>query len=98
MFLSAREPRDSEPRLDASRLLLTDAVKEQSCSIGTTGNYPAPWMLNQSYPAAYEILLQEKPTTCATTRTKFESVPAPAAVILDVRVSSSNKKRALTCS
>jgi hypothetical protein len=41
----------------------------------------------ESYPDVYETLSQAKPITCATTGTKFDAVPAPMAVIMDVRLS-----------
>ena len=44
----------------------------------------------QSFPAAYEALYQEKPITCATTGTIFKGIPAPKAVVMDVRISFSN--------
>jgi hypothetical protein len=41
----------------------------------------------ESYPAAYDTLLQAKPITCATSGITFAAVPAPVAVIMDVRSS-----------
>jgi hypothetical protein len=40
-----------------------------------------------SYPAAYQTLSQAMPITCAMTGATFDAVPAPAAVIMDVRLS-----------
>jgi len=44
----------------------------------------------QSYPTLYEALYQNKPITCATTGTIFEGIPAPRAVVMDVRISFFN--------
>jgi len=41
----------------------------------------------ESYPAAYGALSQARPLTCTTTGTTFDGVPAPVAVIMDVRFS-----------
>jgi hypothetical protein len=43
-----------------------------------------------AYPAAYQTLLEEKPFTCAKTGRIHGAVPAPTAIIMDVRSLRSN--------
>jgi hypothetical protein len=45
-------------------------------------------MFADAYPTAYQTLYQAKPITCSLTGTMFDAVPAPCAVILDVKSSN----------
>lgn len=43
-----------------------------------------------AYPTAYQTLLEERPFTCAKTGKSYDAVPAPIAIIMDVRSPWSN--------
>lgn len=39
----------------------------------------------EAYPPTFQTLYEARPITCMATGTTFEAIPAPRAVIMDVR-------------
>lgn len=50
-------------------------------------NMSAEWQkYHTELTAAFEHLIQAKPLTCAATQTEFPAIPAPATVVIDVKI------------